>query len=326
MLKRIIKSGILRRFYKIELTSFERKMADDAVKRKYAPAVAVSIVYSLLLVPALFTLDTQIVVSVLIPTTMVAGTAWFSVSLASMKKKFEDFGMELTTHLFVAFSLSLSMLMLSTFASLTLDLWQPHMPAWTRDNSVKLAAALLAMCVVGKLLFSIFAGSIKYDINDAMLSGQNEVAERFFKQSFSLLHTTSQQLRQGMELQVANYSLGLAFHEVFNSIKKLQINALGDVDALLERASQLIRQPTMDQEAADEIVLGLIQSFVGACSNRSEVTLHPSHKIIVFEHECLVNNSDEGQRMVDTRMANVFSEMSSLVEAFGPSLFEDGPR
>lgn len=330
MLANLIRSKILRRFYKIELTSSERRMADDAIKGKYAPAVSTAIGYSMLLIPALLILDTEIVVSVLIPTTMVAGTAWFSVSLASMKKKFEDFGMELTTNLFVAFVLSLTMLLLATLASLTAILWRAHLPAVSGHPAIQAGAALLAVFVVAKLLFSIFSGSLKYDINDAMLTGQNEAAERYFKQSLSLLYTTSQQLRHGMSLQVANYSLGLAFYEVFKNIQDIRSTAIADMDDLLKRANLLIRRPAMNQREADEIVLNLIRSFMSACSQREEVATHRSYEAIRFELECLIANADiperditkELQEMVDTRMAIVFSEMSNLIEEFGPSLFD----
>jgi hypothetical protein len=330
MLKRLIETKILGEFYKIDLSNFERAMADDAVAYKYIPAISKSVIYSVLLMPALLLLDTSIVVSVLIPTTMVAGTAWFSVSLASMKKKFENFGMELTTHLFVAFTLSLTMLFLSTLTALTSDIWSRYIPAVANDPTVKLIAALLAVCVVGKLLLSIFAGSLKYDINDAMLTGQNEAAERFFKQSLSLLFTTSQQLRQGMKLQVANYSLGLAFYEVFNNIKEIKSSGLKDIESLLDSANSLIEKPSMKQHEADKIVLDLIRSFVESCDKREEVNKHRSYQAIQSELKCLANNlgkkeGDEGweeQKMVDTRMAIVFSEMSNLIEEFGPSLFE----
>lgn len=324
MLKHIITTKILRRFYKIELTNYERKMADGAVAQKYAPAVATAIGYAVLLVPSLLLLDTGIVVNVLIPTTMVAGTAWFAVSLASMKKKFEDFGMELTKHLFEAFALSLTMLFMATLASLTKVAWGRLIPDIANHWVVHLVAAMLAIVVVGKLLYSIFAGSLKYDINDAMLTGQNEAAERFFKQSLSLLYTTSQQLRRGMPLQVANYSLGLAFYEVFNNVRELQASAMGDIDKLLNKANDLIRHPAMGQDEADQIVFSLIDSFVAACSPRQEVVSHRSFKAIQFELDCLKANVDhtEKQEMVDTRMAIVFSEMSNLIEEFGPSLFE----
>lgn len=330
MLKKIIKNSILGQFYKIQLSNFEKSMADDAVVYKYIPSLTSAFYYSVLLLPALLLLETDIVISVLIPTSMVAGTAWFSVSLASMKKKFEDFGMELTTHLFTAFVLSLIMMLFATLSSLTSVVWKPYIPTAISGNDyVLVAAALLAVLVVGKLLYSIFAGSLKYDINDAMLTGQNEAAERFFKQSLSLLFTTSQQLRQGMNLQVANYSLGLAFYEVFNNIKEIKNSGINEIDSHLSSANKLIGSPAIEQHEADEIVLSLIDSFVKACIDDKEVREHRSYKAITFELDCLVANHEkeegdigwEGQKMVDTRMAIVFSEMSNLIEEFGPGLF-----
>ena len=331
MLKKLIENKILCKFYKIPLSNFERGMADDAVIYKYVPSISAAIKYSLLLIPGLLLLDTSIVVSVLIPTTMVAGTAWFAVSLASMKKKFENFGMELTTHLFVAFVLSLVMLLLATLASLTAVLWKPLLPIWTNHPFFQLVAAFLAVIVVFKLLFSIFAGSLKYDINDAMLTGQNEAAERFFKQSLSILYTTAQQLRLGMQLQVANYSLGLAFYEVFNNIKDIILSEsqMKTIDELLEKANNLIEEPSMKQKEADGIVLSLISSFINLCVDDGKVKQHRSYSAIEFELNCLWRNMDkkqddegfEEQKMVDTRMSIVFSEMSRLLEEFGPKLF-----
>ncbi|MCB2264460.1 MAG: hypothetical protein LGR52_16215 [Candidatus Thiosymbion ectosymbiont of Robbea hypermnestra] len=323
-LQRFIETHILGRFYKIELTNFEKGMADDAVVQKYIPAISQTVFYSLLLVPALLILNTEIVVSVLIPTTMVAGTAWFSVSLASMKKKFEKFGMELTKHLFVAFSLSLMMLLLATLASLTAPLWQPLIPpALTRSILTQMVSAALAIFVVGKLLFSIFSGSLKYDINDAMLTGQNEVAERFFKQSLSLMFITAQQLRTGMPLQVANYYLGLCFYEIFNNILELKITALKSVEKLIEEANKLIRNPSMTQEEADKIVLALIQLFIDLCSKGNDVQEHHSYQAIEIELDCLNQNTREDRKMIDIRMSVVLSEISNLIEEFGPMLFDD---
>ena len=166
--------------------------------------------------------------------------------------------------------------------------------------------------------------SLKYDINDAMLTGQNEVAERFFKQSLSLLFMTAQQLRQGMVLQIANYYLGLCFYEVFNNIFELNKTAQESADTLLDQANSLIRNPGMSEEDADTVVLHLIESFTASCSRREEVETHRSYLAIEFELECLKNNTDEKREMVDIRMSVVLSEISNLIEEFGPTLFDGG--
>ncbi|NNJ84375.1 MAG: hypothetical protein HKP13_05485, partial [Gammaproteobacteria bacterium] len=128
MLKQFVRNVILGRFYEIALSTDERKLADDAVNHKYIRAIRQASFFSILLIPSLLLLDTEIVVSILIPTTMVAGTAWFAISLAAMKQKFEKFGTELTTDLFVAFTLSLMMLFLAALASLTMEFWKPDIP------------------------------------------------------------------------------------------------------------------------------------------------------------------------------------------------------
>lgn len=330
MLEKLIRKYLLQNFFKIDLSNVEKAMANEAITHKYVPAIFRSILYSLFLLPSLLLLDTSIVVSVLIPTTMVAGTAWFSVSLASMKKKFENFGLELTIHLFVAFTLSLVMLFLATLTSLTHDLWINYVRAITANTFTNSIAALFALIVVGKLLFEIFAGSLKYDINDAMLTGQNEAAEKFFKQSLSILYTTSQHLRTGMQLQVANYSLGLAFYEVFNEIKKVRKGDSENIEILINTANKLINNPSMEQKEADKLVLGLIKSFVDSCTQDKDVAEHKSFKAIKDEIVCIERNIPKGekdpgfeiQQTVDTRMSIVFSEMSNLLVEFGPGLFK----
>ena len=107
MFQKIIKFIALRNFFSVELTSAEREIAIESVREKYAKALKKAFIYCLLSVLPILFLETQVLISVLIPITMVAGTAWFSISLANMKQKFENFGLELTTNLFEAFTISL---------------------------------------------------------------------------------------------------------------------------------------------------------------------------------------------------------------------------
>jgi hypothetical protein len=323
LVERSLRRLILAKFFRIPLSKFESETAEKALRLKYVPAVRSALVYGALLLPAVFMLDTSIVVSVLIPTTMVAGTAWYAVSLASMKKKFENFGMELTTDLFVAFALSLAMLFLSTTASFAktvgFELPPSFTPPWARYG-----ASILALVSVGKLLYAIFAGSLKYDINDAMLTGQNEFAERYFKASLSLLHTTSSALRQSRSLQVANYSIGLAFYEVFSDVKGLYEDRVpsGKLTEWLDKSNQLIRNPSMGKEEADARALELVRAFVAACFHTPNVTNHKSYIALNDEIKCLADNTGEEQSMTDTRMSVVFTEISNLLEEFGLSLFD----
>lgn len=323
MIKQFVRSVILKRFFNIELSAAELDMANEAVEKKYIPAIRVSLIYSVLLVPTLLFLDTSIIVSVLIPVTMVAGMAWFAVSLASIKKKFENFGLELTTDLFVAFTLSLCMLLLATVASLTSALWQPWAEQYAQNTSVQFVTAVLGIAVVMKLIYAIFVGSLKYDINDAMLTGQNEAAERFFKRSLSLLHAVSDSLRnKENSLQVANYSIGVAYYEIFSYIKNFQTAASSELDGAIDRANNLIKQPAMSQEEADADALALAQLFVQFCNtDLADVREHKSMIALADEIACIINNKDEDQAMTDMRLSVVFEEISNLIEEFGENLF-----
>jgi hypothetical protein len=156
-----------------------------------------------------------------------------------------------------------------------------------------------------------------------MLTGQNEAAEKFFKKSLSLLHSTAELLKSGKNLHVANYSLGLAFYEVFSDIQKRGVRAMGDVDILVEKANELIRRPSMQEKEADMIAIELAQHFLDGCkAGAPEVQTHKSYSAIQVELECLRDNTDEQQVMKDTRLSVVFDEISTLIEEFGPALFE----
>ena len=293
-LSRVVRRLFLADFFQITLTSTEAELANDAVDNKYTVAIAQAFVYGLLLVPALFLLNTEIVVSVLIPTTMVAGTAWFSVSLASIKAKFENFGMELTTDLFVAFTLSLLMLFLATATSLTKEFWEAAVLPFSESTWISGIAALLAICVVGKLVFSIFSGSLKYDINDAMLTGQNEAAERFFKKSLSVLHNTSEVLKNGRSLHVANYSIGVAFYEVFSSIRESSPTSdANKIRNLIEEANRLVEEPSMAEDKANDITISLTNSFLESCRKSvPDSVKDKSFAAIEDEIECLFRTQE----------------------------------
>lgn len=323
LVERLIRRFILAEFFKIPLSKLESETAEKALRFKYVPAVQRALLYGTLLLPGVFMLDTSIVVSVLIPTTMVAGTAWYAVSLASMKKKFEAFGMELTTDLFVGFALSLVMMFLATTASLAKTIGFQLPPSVTSAR-MQYGAGMLALVAVGRLLYAIFAGSIKYDINDAMLTGQNEAAERYFKASLSLLHTTAAALRQSRSLQVANYSIGLAFYEVFSGVKALYEDRLpgSQLNEWIEKSNRLIKNPSMNKEEADACALGLVRAFVAACCLTASVTTHKSYVALHDEIKCLAENTGEEQFMTDTRMSVVFTEISNLLEEFGLGLFD----
>ena len=185
---------------------------------------------------------------------------------------------------------------------------------------VNFAAGLLSIYVTGVLLYDIFIGALKYDTNDAMLTGQNEAAEKFYKKALSLLHRAADGIAESKSLQVSNYLIGVALYEIFAHIKSIK-KTNGTLGGLMEKSNQLVFNPSMTQAEADVIVLNLLKDLIGRMSNQESVKNNKSYLAILDEVSCLERNKTEDQEMVDTRLSVVFRELASLLEDFGEFLF-----
>ncbi len=324
-LKIIMTKFILKNFLKINLTSFEKEITDESINLKYLPSIKKSLFMGLLILPAIIFLDSTVIISVLIPITMVAGTAWFSISLANVKKKFESFGLELTTDVFESFTTSLIMLIFLTFVSLLSPFLEKFIEIGKNNYYVILISAILGIYVVFINIYKIFIGALKYDINDAMLAGQNEAAEKFFKKSLSFLQVTSKNLQDGKDLQVANYYIGLAFFEIFTYINSLKLKTTEKkVLKLIDDSNKLIFNPSMKQKEADTLSLNLISNFLDLIKNKSDEDILKSYNAICDELENLKKeNNTENQKMIDTRLSVVFSEIANMIDNGGESLFRN---
>lgn len=324
MLEKILKYNILKNFFLINLSNKERQIAIESIKDKYVPSIRNSFLFTLLCVPSILVLDMSIVVSVLIPITMVSGTAWFAVSLANMKKKFESFGTELTVDLFESFVTSLLLLFLIALVAINPGLFsliKTHLDY----NILYIIAGILATIVIGRISLKIFLGALKYDINDAMLSGQAEAAERFYKKSLSFLHQSALSLKSGKSLEVANYHIANAFFELFSYIKskiKSQNLKQEELDALITHAETLKKIPNNNQEKIDQISVELIERFLGYCIGATDPDSQKSIHNINLELECIKDGRrNESQQLTDTRFASIFQEIAELIEEQGESLF-----
>jgi hypothetical protein len=324
LIEKFMRGKILNRFFKISLTSIENEVAEDSIKLKYLPCIIEGIFKGLLILPAMLFLDMTVIISVLIPVTLVAGTAWFSISLANIKKKFENFGMELTIDIFKSFANSLVILILLASVSLLDFALEPLIESLIKLTKhvfyLKLISAILGIYVVSDNIYKIFLGALKFDINDAMLAGQNEAAEKFFKKSLSFLNTTSKNLQSGKGLQVANYYIGLSFFEIFTYINTLK---LPKADKYIDMSNKLIFNPSMSQEKADKISIELIETFLSLIKNKKDENVLKSYDAICDELSNLKDKTkNEEQEMVDTRLSIVFQEISNMIDNSGETLFK----
>lgn len=314
---RFLEKRVLKTFFAVELNTAEQHIAQDAVKEKYARALQKGVIYSLLSIIPIQFLDTGVIISVLIPITMVAGTAWFAISLANIKQKFDRFGLELTTDLFEAFTVSLGLLLMLSIFSLLAPFLQETIEAVENPEIWQALGAVIGIFIIANIVYKIFIGSMKYDINDSMLAGQNEAAERFFRKSLSLLHTLSSTLQRKKSLHVANYYFGVAFFEIFSHMQKFGV----DTQKHIEQANTLIQNPSIDQKEADDIAKQLINVFLELCINPQGSDAHKSLQAIQDEMDCLKKNTQEDQEMVDTRMSVILAEIADLLEDQGETLF-----
>jgi hypothetical protein len=150
----------LKNFFKVELTNNEKNIALEAVSKKYIKALNWSIFYVVLFIFPILFLDTSVILSVLIPTTMVAGTAWFSISLANMKQKFEDFGLELTTNIFEAFTISIGILFALSVLSMSSSFWSPFVSSLPYQTTLQMLSMLFGLITLANIIFKIFVGFI----------------------------------------------------------------------------------------------------------------------------------------------------------------------
>ncbi len=321
MLKHILYKFILKNFFKIDLTSVERDVAVESVELKYYKATRDALIYGILAIPSLLFMDYAVLASVLIPTTMVSGTAWFAVSMSNVKKKFEKFGLELTVDMFRSFVTSLVILGLLVLVSLNPKIFSGLTQWGVNRFAVVLISGLLGTAVVFKLIYDIYLGALKYDINDTMFAGQTEAAEKYYKKSLSLLNSCAENLRLGKGPEVANYHIGLAFYEIFTYIITTK-GADDEFHLLLKDAENLKSNPMISRDRSEKISTHLIEKFLMYSTNIADEKTRKSYRNIQLELNCIRSNKNELQAIRDTRLSVIFEEMACMLENQGESLFK----
>lgn len=323
MITKFLKKYILKNFFSINLTSLELEIAEKSLAYKYWPSLRNALIYAFLALPAILFLDSNVIVSVLIPVTLVSWTAWFSISLANVRKKFEDFGMELTKDVFDSFVLSLLLLIIIATVSFFSPFLKDVVLWWNSKKYIIIISQILWTIVVFINIYKILIWSIKYDMNDAMLAWQNEAAERFFKKSLSFLQITANNLRDWKSLQVANYYIGLSFFEIFTYIKNLNIYDKEVIETYIDKSNELIDNPSMLQSEADIIAINLVNEFMNLIKNKENKEIKKSINAIEDEIKNLKKKySDEIQAMTDTRMSVIFQEIWEMIDNAWESLFK----
>lgn len=314
----LLEKKILGNFFKIDFSATEEKTAYNALETRYIPGVRYGLLISIFILPATLVFDTAILVSVLIPITIVAGSAWFAITLANIKDKFLNLGAEVTRSMFKSFFASLCLLGLIIISSLIKSVTSVS-DFWEFGQLFQWIAACLGVVGVLSILWNLFVGAVKYDINDAMLTGRQEVAELFFRQSLSSLHRTASELRDGKDLETANYYIAVSLLEMMRYAKEMHVKPNPDIQTNIDKAYTFKMNPLVEQNVADTMAYELLNDFLSWCDKNEAVT----DTIRSIEEEItLLKNAGEPQRLVDTRLANVFESIGNLIQQQGEALFK----
>lgn len=321
MLEKFFRNIVFKNFFKIDLNAIEISTAEESLKTKYTEGLKESLVYGLLIIPTLLFVDTSILSSVLIPITMVSGTAWFAVSLINIKKKFESFGNELTIDLYRSFITSLIFLGLMTLISLNskvfsgLTIWGGQYPL------LSVLAGVIGTLLVLKMIYDVFLGATKYDMNDSMLTGQSEAAEKYFKRSLSLLNSCASHLRTEIPAEMAGYFSGLAFYEVFNYIL-LSKGENPETRKLIKETEELKSKPPKTKREMTSTCVSLVEQFLMNVTNLADNRTKKSYKNIQLELTTMRENSSESQAVFNLRLATILEEMEDMLASQGELLFK----
>lgn len=124
--------------------------------------------------------DPNTVVTGLLAPAMVTGTAWYTVSFAGIPTQFQTVAIVLTRYMFLAFSLSMTLL-ISLLCSIT--------------------NAILSIGVLGPIYVSLFIASILYDTMDGLKIGLDNTLLKFSRASLNFYRKHGILTRQETEIE-----------------------------------------------------------------------------------------------------------------------------
>ncbi|MBI2414650.1 hypothetical protein HYV31_02300 [candidate division WWE3 bacterium] len=322
MLENYFKNSVFNNFFKIELNPVELSIAKESITSKYTQGLKASLLYGVLIIPTLLFVDTTVLGSVLIPITMVSGTAWFAVSLVNIKRKFEPFGNELTIDLYRAFTTSLMFLALMALISLNSQIFG-RVTAWGINYPlVSYVAGLIGTLLVFKMIYDVFLGATKYDMNDSMLTGQSEAAQQFFTKSLDFSHQVTDLIRRDENIQTTNYYISDGFSRIFNTIMMIQQQrgvSFTKAQNLNEQILTVLKHPDMPQEEVEKIFFSSLLGFKDLLNKNNNSAKKIGY--VDIEIECLKSNTAESSRIKALRYATVFTLMYEIVTDEGQDIF-----
>ena len=249
-----------------------------------------------------------------------------------MRDDLSDFGIQLTYDLLVSFISSL--LVLFVIVVLAINPWiKVFIVSIITQGEAEFATSIstfsgiLAALGLARIFFKLISGTIKYDANDSMLSGQNEKAEIYFKRALSDLRRTATDLRRDLSLELANYHLSWALEYFCLDLLKTKAHSKKSENIQLRevvKALQDIRaNPNINQPQADKAFVTTIKIIMEQISGngREEQKEELSEYYDIVAHinngvEYLEGDRSKNSAIQDARFARVLDLLSDLTEKY----------
>lgn len=333
--------GMMRTLKKLGLNSEERMIIEDSEQNKYIPALRDSALGAVLATPGILTMaSTGKIEFVLAIISSVTGIAWFAISLKEVKSKFADFGVELTRDMLKAFlttTLIIGIMAGGSVASVPIQ-WVLQM---LQESGIDLkeilsspefqAAAQITTLGVGvNIVRNLVKATIKFDANDAMLTGSTDAAKTYFNRAISSLRNTANLLKEAHSLEAANFQIHLGFTKVYQSLCK--IDGVEE-EEIFSKDELNYFSKNIDAEQANfdikllpilERLIHLFQKFAEAGKDETiKIDINIALISIAELKRRYEGNKTPHQELADSVIANSMEIIADLIEQYGENLSEE---
>jgi len=312
-------------FYQSDITSVEEDIATSGIAEVFAPVILRALFWAALTLPAVVSLNTSNVALFLTPIAFVAGSAWFILSLSTIKLKFKHFAGDITKNIFESFLTSLLiMLFIALFALNTSAVTIEY--TLQSNTYFKIFSAVLASIVTIRIVYLIVVGSIQYATNDAMLTGQRELMQEYFRRSLSFTYMVADLIRKEPDIKVTNYYISDAFSRIFNVAKHHLVNRakpgfeekVKEIEELNKDALAVLSNPERDQDEVNKTFLTLLLGFKKLLNTKNKSARKISY--VEIEIDCLEKNKDS-HRVIALRYATIFALIYEILQDEGEDIF-----
>jgi hypothetical protein len=333
--------GMMKTLHALGLTSQEKSIVDDSVYDKYIPVLRNSFLFAALAAPGALLTNPQAIQFILAIISSVTGVAWFTVSLKEVKEKFVDFGVELTGNMLEAFLTTIFIIAIMSGVAIASEPIQMIL-SWAAENGFnllavtssvkfKVAAAIGTLWSGFRIVKNLVKATIKFDANDAMLTGSADAARNFYESSISELRNNAKLLKSETTTAGANMRIYESVKGYADYLNKVGLG-FGAYDRLEKDIRILLDNIDADQSTFDQLSLPIIERLIIPMEETSSVknsTFELKFGRIKQEVKKLKSLYQAGKpvsrEISDNVFSNAFEGLADLVANFQDEL-EQNPN